>query len=99
MATDTPGVDSYLRRKRACSEDIRTAICFWGLRMENFSMCGRLAAASLKKRRQREKAEAKARLEEAVECRYTCLESRVEVVVLKAAYCYGASPTKGVTQR
>ena len=38
-------------------------------------------------------------MEAAIECRYTCLESRCVVTVLKAQHAWGSEPQKGASQR
>ena len=60
---------------------------------------GSFASRTMKKRKVREKAEAKQRMEAAIECRYTCLESRCVVTVLKAQHAWGSEPQKGISQR
>jgi hypothetical protein len=62
-------------------------------------MGGKIAAKRLKKRREQEKRAARKRLKDAIECQYTCLESRCVVTVLKMNYAWGAGPQKGMLQR
>ena len=66
---------------------------------QGHSIGGKIAARSLKKRREEEKRAARKRLRDAVERTYIDLVSGCVVTVLRRGHAYGPEPAKGVSQR
>jgi hypothetical protein len=66
---------------------------------QGYSMGGKIASRSLKKRREEEKRAARRRLREAIEWTYVDPLSGCIVTVLRRGHAYGAEPMKGVSQR
>jgi hypothetical protein len=66
---------------------------------QGYSMGGKIASRSLKKRREQEKRAARKRLQDAVLRTYTDPVSGCVVTVLRRGHAYGAEPMKGVSQR
>jgi hypothetical protein len=66
---------------------------------QGYSMGGKMASRSLKKRREQEKRAARKRLRDAIERMYVDWVSGCVVTVLRRGHAYGAEPVKGVSQR
>jgi hypothetical protein len=66
---------------------------------QGYSMGGKIASRSLKKRREQEKRAGRRRLRDAIERTYVDPVSGCVVTVLRRGHAYGAEPAKGVLQR
>jgi hypothetical protein len=66
---------------------------------QGYSIGGKIASRSLKKRREQEKRAARKRLQDAIEYVYVDPVSGCVVTVLRPGHAFGAAPVKGVSQR
>ena len=66
---------------------------------QGYSMGGKIASRSLKKRREQERRAARKRLRDAIERTVADPVPRAIVTVLRRGHAYGAEPMKGMSQR
>ena len=66
---------------------------------QGYSIGGKIASRSLKKRREEEKRAARKRLQKSIERTYMDPVSGCIVTVLARGYAYGAEPAKNASQR